>query len=108
MDKKHELQQVAREHLPDPIIIIGYMEHQLDLIGQLVVDIAEGVQLSPEATDRLELLKQVVAYASVDFANISHQFQSYKIPKAVELKQHTRNIQGRYLQAQLREGILGE
>lgn len=108
MDKKEELRKIAAELLPDPLITMAYVEHQIDLIGQLVIDLAETVDLGPEQQKRVDMLKKLMQHSSIDFANITHQLQSYKIPKATEYKERTRSVQGRYLQAQIKEGIFGK
>jgi hypothetical protein len=107
-DRKAELREVAKEKLPDPIIVIGYLEHQLDLIGMLLVDLAEGSTLSAEAQDRLDRLKTLLQYSSINFANITSVYESYKLPNAEVLKQETRKVQKQYLTAQIREGVFGE
>lgn len=108
-DKKRELREIAKSMLPDPVIIIGYMEHYIDLIAQLVVDLAKsGVELPPEAQERLEKLKSMLQYSSIDFNNIDDPLESYKLPRSEELKKYTRTVQKRYLIAQMREGILEE
>ena len=108
-DKKRELRETAKNMLPDPIITIGYMEHYIDLIAQLVVDLAEsGVELPKEAKERLEILKSILKYSSVDFNNLDDPLESYKLPKSEELKKYTRIVQKRYLVAQVREGVFRE
>jgi hypothetical protein len=108
-NKKEQLRLVAKEHLPDPIIVIGYLEHQLDLVSQLIVDLSEsGVTLSPEAIDRVEKMKVLLNYSSVNFEDIDNPLESYKLPNAEGLKKHTRKVQERYLNAQIREGVFGE
>lgn len=106
-DKKRELRETAKNMLPDPIIIIGYMEHYIDLIAKLVVDLAEsGVELPPEAQERLEKLKSMLQHSSIDFNNMDDPLESYKLPRSEELKKYTRTVQKRYLIAQMREGVL--
>lgn len=108
MDKKEELRKIAGELLPDPLITMAYVEHQIDLIGQIVIDLAESASLNPEQQKRLDMLKGVMKHSSIDFVNIKHQLQSYKIPKATEYKERTRSVQERYLQAQIKEGVFGK
>lgn len=104
-EKKQELINVVTDMLPDPIIIIGYLEHQIDLISKLIVDFADsGLTLSPEATDRLNELKKLLEYSSINFENLDNPIESYKLPKAKELKSETRSVQGKYLKAKIREG----
>jgi hypothetical protein len=92
----------------DPIIVIGYLEHQLDLIAQLLIDLAEKSEpLAPEAEDRLQKLKALLQYSSIDFAHITSVYESYKLPNAEALKQETRKVQKQYLTAQIREGVFG-
>lgn len=108
-DVKQSLMDVAKSQLPETFIMIAYMEHQLDLCSQLIVDIAEasGVTLSADAENRLSLLKDVLAQSSIDFANITGQLESYKIPNATSMKAFIHKIEDLYLQAQIREGTFG-
>jgi hypothetical protein len=107
-DKKVELQDIAKDNLPDPIIIIGLLEHQLDLMGQLIIDLAgDKSELSIEIQGRLDRLQGLLNYTSVNFEKIDDPMEAYKIPKATEIKGVTRKVQRRYLEAQMREGIFG-
>lgn len=108
-DKKQELEEILGKALPNPLIVLAYMEHQVDLASQLIVDIAEatGVTLSAEAENRLSLLKDLLAQSSIDFANITDQLQAYKIPNAAALKGLIHRVEDKYLQAQIREGVFG-
>lgn len=109
-DKKRELQEVTKKLLPDPIIVIGYMEHYIDLIAKIIIDLTDSlvesdIELSQEAQDRLEKLKSILQYSSINFDDIDNPLEYYKIPKSEELKKYTRFVQKRYLDAQIREGI---
>lgn len=108
--KKTELQTVVENMLPPTVVVIGYMEHQLDLQGQLLLDIIEelGGELSPEMAERVNRMKQFMAFSSIDFENIENPLEAYKYPNALNLKQGTREIQRRYLNAQIREGFFGK
>lgn len=90
--------------------ILGYMEHQIDLVSQLVKDIAETIPAenrTPEMEERLTHLSALLEKTSVDFENIASPFETYKLPKAVKVKGAIRNIQKQYLKAKLREeGLL--
>lgn len=105
---KNSLRQTASEMLPDPIIAMAYVEHQMDLISQIVIDLAEDVTLPPEKKARVDMLKQIMVHSSIDFPNIEHPLQAYKVPKSVEYKGITRQVQERYLKAQMREGVFGK
>lgn len=111
-DKREILRETAKDMLPDTVIALGFMEHQLDLIGQLVVDLLEIVdttaEIDPAVRTRVDMLKGLLNYSSIDFNNLASPFQSYKIPKATEVKGITRQVQLRYLEAQQREGLLGD
>jgi len=107
-DKKQELREVAASQMADPVITMAYLEHQMDLMGQLIIDLSDGVELPPEKAARLEMLKSVMQNSSVDFNDITNPLQSYKIPTMTEHKKQTRLIQYRYLQAQMREGLFGK
>lgn len=104
-DIKKVLRETAKSELPDPIITLAYVEHQMDLMAQLIVDMAESQTLSAEATERLNMLKQLLEHSSVDFANLADPLQAYKIPKAIEYKENTRDVSIRYLMAQIRERV---
>lgn len=107
MDKKEELQKIVEDLLPSPVIALAYMEHQVDLLTQLVVDLvaATGATLPADAANRLTLLKSLLAQSSIDFSNITDQLQSYKIPNAVAMKAFIHKIEADYLAAQIREGV---
>jgi hypothetical protein len=106
-EKKKELEDIAKEMLPDPIIVIGYLEHQLDLTAQLIVDLADSITLTPEAQERLDKLKSLLQHSSINFLDMESPLEAYKIPNAVALKQQTRKVQEKYLKAQIREGVFG-
>lgn len=108
-ERRKELQEIAKDKLPDPIIIIGYLEHQLDLMVKVVSDLASVVDTSTmtqDQKDRLLLVEDFLQQSSVDFDDLSNPLQSYKLPKAKELKIYTRDIQKRYLMKQQKEGLL--
>lgn len=108
-EKKRELRKIAKEMLPESIVIIGYLEHFVDLIGKCVEDLSSIIdisQLNEEQQFRLNKLKEFLQYSSVDFNNLNDPFEAYKLPSALQLKADTRNIQRRYLKAQQREGLL--
>lgn len=93
--------------LADPMITMAYVEHQMDTIAKLVIDLAESQEITdPKVLERLSLLKQIMTHSSIDFDDLTNQFQNYKIPKTIEHKENTRKVSNRYLLAQLREGIL--
>jgi hypothetical protein len=107
------LREAVKNRLDDPIIVISYLEHQIDLQGK-VLDLlaseveASGVVLSTELKDLLQMQKDLLTHSSVDFDNLQDQMESYKIPKTAEKKSNTRKIQYRYLQRQIEEGIFGD
>lgn len=110
-DRKEELRKVAQDLLPDPIIVIGYLEHQLDLMAMLVKDlytVVDETQLSDEAKERLAMLDQLLKFPSINFNDLDNPLEAYKIPKATELKGYTRKVQERYLKKQMQEGVFGE
>jgi len=107
-DKRDELRENAKAMLPDPIITLAYVEHQMDLMSQLLVDLSEGVSLSVPAQQRVEMLKSILKHSSINFNNLTHQLESYKIPKTVEYKAETRVVGERYLKAQLSAGVFGK
>lgn len=86
-------------------ILLGYLEHQLDLLSALVKDLSEIVdqtKITPEIQERLNHLNQILAQSSINFDNLSHPMESYKLPGVVDKKRILRNIQARYLDAKLR------
>ncbi len=104
--KRQELLKAASDRLPDPVHTIAFLEHQMDLMGRIILDLADNATgLTEEQLERVLMLQELIDYSSVDFNNLKHPLQSYKIPKAVEQKAYTRLIQDRYLKAQQREGI---
>lgn len=107
-DRREELRNIAKDMLPDPIIIIGYLEHQIDLMAKVISDLlplVDTASLSPDAQTRIEKLNEILTHSSVDFNNINSPLESYKIPTTVQLKGDTREVQKRYLNTQVKEGI---
>lgn len=109
VDKKEELRQAAIDMLPDSILSLAYVEHQLDLTGTAVLMMADMFkdQMTEEQMKVIEMLREVLKHSSIDFENIKDVLQSYKIPKTIESKSNTRSIQEQYLLAQIREGVFG-
>lgn len=107
-NKKQELRDVAAGQMADPIITLAYIEHQMDLTSQLVIDLASKFDLSPAEAERLEMLKSIMEHSSINFANIQDMLESYKVPKTKEHKKATRTIQIRYLLAQVKAGIFND
>lgn len=108
-ERKKELQSVVKDMLSDPIIVIGYMEHQIDLMGKIIEDLSGLVDtstLAPAQQQRLTSLKSILQFSSLDFENLNSPLQSYKIPKVIELKEDTRRVQTRYLNRQIQEGLM--
>lgn len=108
VDKKDELRENAQAMLPSPIITLAYVEHQMDLMSQLIIDLSEGVTLSVPAQQRVDMLKTILQHSSINFGNLTHPLESYKIPKTAEYKAETRVVGARYLQAQIRAGVFGK
>lgn len=104
--RKEELAEAAASMLNEPIITMGLMEHQVDLIAKVVLALAEKYPLDEQDQQTVESLKSVMRFSSINFNNLEHPFESYKIPKVIEGKERTRMVQEKYLQAQLREGLL--
>lgn len=105
-DRKKELTETAAVMLGDTTITMGLMEHQVDLIGRIVLSIAEKYELDEDDKFAVDSLRNILKFSSIDFNNLEHPFESYKIPKVIEGKERTRLVQEKYLQAQLREGLL--
>lgn len=108
MTKRTELRNIVEKMLPEPVIIIGYLEHQLDLVSQVALDLSELVDqtnMTEDQKSRLVNLQDMLKHTSVDFTALEHPLQSYKLPKAVQLKQDTRDVQLRYQGALMREGL---
>lgn len=107
--KKDELRMIASNQLEDPIIVIAYLEHQMDLMARIILDLAENVNsLTEEQKQRVEMLKGLMNHSSIDFNDLDNPLHAYKIPKTIENKEYTRLVQYRYLQAQIKEGIFGK
>lgn len=111
MDKREQLREIAKNNLPDSVVMQGYAENQMDLIAQVVLDIIGTLDqstLSQDVLDRINFLKQIMEYSSIDFNNLNDPLQAYKIPMATKTKGLTRDIQSLYLNAQVREGLFGK
>jgi hypothetical protein len=106
------LREAIKNRLGDEIVILGLLEHQIDtsakIIDMLATEIeASGITLSTELKDLLQMQKDFLQVSSVDFDNLQDQFQSYKIPKAIQQKSETRKAQNMYLQRQIDAGLFG-
>lgn len=104
--RKEELTIAAASMLNDPTITMGLMEHQVDLIAKVVLALADKYPLDEQDQQAVESLKSIMQFSSINFNNLDHPFESYKIPRVIEGKERTRMVQEKYLQAQLREGLL--
>lgn len=105
-NREKELREIAQAELGDPMITIALLEHQIDMITMLALELAEGQKLSDQGEIVRDALKQLMRFASIDIENIDHPYQSYKIPRMTREKMHTRYIQQMYLNAKLNEGLL--
>lgn len=105
--KKKELRDTAAGMLPDIVITMAFVEHQMDLMAQILVDMAEDANLSPEKQERVEMLRGILVHSSINFEKITEPLEAYKIPKTIDYKLNTRQVQGRYLQAQVKAGLFG-
>lgn len=108
VEREKELRDIAKDMLPDPIIVIGYVEHQLDLMAQIISDLAKKVDaetFTEEERERIRMLDAFIQHTSVDFDDPENPLQAYRIPKAIELKEHTRDVQERYIKKKLQEGL---
>lgn len=108
-DRRKELQGIAKDMLPDPIIVIGYLEHQLDLMAKVIEDLTKLVDTSTmtaEEKNRIQALQGLLEHSSIDFEDLDNPLQSYKLPSAKGLKKRTRDVQRRYLEKQQKEGLL--
>lgn len=114
-EKHTRLRLIAEGMLPDTLLMLAFMEHQIDLSTQVQLDIIEEFQkeglldgLSDEKKQRLETLRSVMEHSSIDFKNMKDPLQAYKVPKTIEHKKDMRNVQNQYLRAQAKLGILGK
>jgi predicted translin family RNA/ssDNA-binding protein len=108
-DRKEELRDVVKDLLPEPVIALGYTEHQIDLMAVIIKELAaliDPANITPELQRKLDMLELLIAHSSVDFNNLDSPLEGYKIPGAVNLKAYTRQVQGKYLKKQLEEGLL--
>ncbi|MCR8633499.1 hypothetical protein [Paenibacillus radicis (ex Xue et al. 2023)] len=109
MDREEELRETAKAMLPDAIISIAYVEHQMDLIGSLVKDLFTLVdpdKITEDIQQKLDVLAGALQYSSIDFNSMDDPLQAYKLPLMIEKKAETRIVQTKYLQKKLQEGIL--
>lgn len=109
-EKKSELQRAVADMLPDTTVTLGFLEHYVDLMGMLVSILAHKSEdsFSEDEKKLLGHLDAFLKYGSIDFKNIVNPMEAYKIPKAIEAKKHTRFVQKRYLQSQIKENIFGK
>ena len=108
-EKKQELLKVATEHLPDSLKTIAFLEHQMDLMAAIILDLADVANavdvFNEDQLKRLEVLKSLMSHSSVNFDDLDNPLQAYKLPACINQKYYTRLIQDRYLVAQMKAGI---
>jgi hypothetical protein len=103
------VEEVMQRQVGNTAILLGYLEHQVDLLSKLVQDLAEIVdttKITPEVQERLDKLGEVMTNSSIDFDNLEDPMQSYKLPGTVATKGKLRDVQLRYLQAKANRGEL--
>lgn len=113
--EKEELLEETKKRMPDVVQTLGYMEHQLDLVTKLTLDIhkilvettqlVNAEELTPEQRERFKVAEDFVKTSSVDFDDLPNQLQSYKLPTAIQKKSEMRQIQDRYLQVVYERGL---
>lgn len=104
MTKKLELlvEEVIERQVGNTAIILGYFEHQVDLLAKITKELSELVdqeKMSEDLKGRLATLDSLLEQSSVNFENIDSPLESYKLPGAVDKKRIMRDIQNRYLTA---------
>lgn len=107
---EEQLLQSVKEQMDDPIKIIGFLEHQLDYQQKIISLLIQSLETNGfDLPEELIALKPIqdgfLKHSSVDFNDIAHPFQSYKIPKAIEKKERQRITQERYLNKKMVNGI---
>lgn len=110
-NRQKELIQVVTEHLPDTILLISHLEHQIDLLTIIIKDlstIVDQTKITEKTQERLTMLDGLLTNSSVNFDDLNNPLEAYKIPKTQELKNQTRKVQERYLKKQIDEGLFGK
>lgn len=101
-----ELRRMVAEELPEPVIILGNLEHQIDLISELVRDLSGVVKaidpdlISEGVQKKLDVLDKLLAVSSINTENLDHPLTKELLDGAIGLKGYTRIQQRRYLKAQ--------
>lgn len=113
--EKDQILDEIKNRMPDIVQTLGYMEHQIDLITKFNVDLlylltqttglVDPAQLPAGLVERLEQMEFLLESSSVDFDNLTHPMQNYKIPKAKERKDLIRQIQQRYVSLVYERGL---
>lgn len=81
-------------------VLVAYLEHQVDLQGHIIREIAKIVdaeKITPELQALLDLNSRVLASSSVDFANLESPLEAYKFPNVIANKAIIRKVQEKYL-----------
>lgn len=100
-----EISKAAEKEINIPITL-AFMEHQLDFVTKLVISLADRVSdLNDEEKMIVESMKATIQHSSVDFQNMDHPYESYKVPAMVKQKSDTRLLNKRYLDAKVRNGV---
>jgi len=96
----------VRENIGDPLNLISFLEHLIDLQSKLILKISETIDptlLDKQTKELLGYLEQFNTLSSVDWDNLSNPFQAYKLPLALDKKKYIRDVQKIYLEAKLKE-----
>jgi hypothetical protein len=103
MDEKQMWDIVEKklvERVGSVLKMVSYMEYATDLIAQVVKDLSGAIDtttLPQEAQDHLAQLNQLLTVSSIDFANIASPYESFKIPRAMQVKQTIAEVRKPYL-----------
>lgn len=86
------------------LILVSYMEHQADLNSKIIDGLVEvvktqGATIPAELQTLIDNNKMIMQASSVDFDNLTDEFNGYKLPGTALVKGKVRNIQKRYLLA---------
>jgi hypothetical protein len=104
--QKKELRQIVSQLLPDSVLVLGNMEHQLDLVSGIVKDLSIAIQeiapdkLPPNFADKIEALDKFLTQSSLDFNQLKHFLYAELINGAINMKEYIRVVQARYFKEQ--------
>lgn len=98
-EKIREYRQAVTERLPEAVVVIAYMEHQVDVLTKALNILYSKFsdQLTPEEQEVFDYVNQFLSASSVNFDNLQDPIELDKLQGAADYKNQVRVLQRRYI-----------